>query len=61
MKLFLPFLLFIGLLANAQKVTEYDLYVTNTLVNYTGKALKAIAINGTILILCYRNSRVYTK
>ncbi|MUV03932.1 multicopper oxidase domain-containing protein [Flavobacterium rakeshii] len=48
MKLFLPFLLFIGFVANAQKVTEYDLYVTDTVVNYTGKTVKAIAINGTI-------------
>lgn len=48
MKLFLPFLLFIGFMANAQRVTEYDLYVTDTVVNYTGKTVKAIAINGTI-------------
>lgn len=48
MKLILPFLLFIGFVANAQKVTEYDLYVTDTVVNYTGKTVKAIAINGTI-------------
>ena len=32
----------------AQKVTEYDLYITDTVVNYTGKKVKAIAINGQI-------------
>ena len=47
-KLFLPFLLFWVFMANAQKVKEYDLYVTDTVVNYTGKNVKAIAINGTI-------------
>jgi len=32
----------------AQKVVRYDLYVTETLVNYAGKEKRAIAINGQI-------------
>lgn len=48
MKLILPVLLLFGFMAKAQNVTEYDLYVTDTVVNYTGKTVKAIAINGTI-------------
>ena len=32
----------------AQKVVRYDLYVKDTLVNYTGKAKRAIAVNGQI-------------
>ncbi len=32
----------------AQKVTHYDLYIKDTLVNYTGYEKKAIAINGSI-------------
>lgn len=48
MKLILPLLLLFGFMAKAQNVTEYDLYVTDTVVNYTGKTVKAIAINGTI-------------
>ncbi|QEE49807.1 copper oxidase [Flavobacterium alkalisoli] len=47
-RLLLPFVLLWVFMANAQKVTEYDLYVTDTVVNYTGKNVKAIAINGTI-------------
>lgn len=34
--------------AKAQKVVRYDLYVTDTLVNYTGKIKRAIAVNGSI-------------
>lgn len=30
----------------AQKVVRYDLYISDTVVNYTGKSVKAIAING---------------
>ncbi|MDR7130637.1 CopA family copper-resistance protein [Algoriphagus sp. 4150] len=30
----------------AQKLVEYDLYVRDTLVNYTGKTKKAISVNG---------------
>ena len=32
----------------AQKIVEYDLYVKDTLVNYTGKTKKALAINGQL-------------
>ncbi|MCU0390072.1 MAG: multicopper oxidase domain-containing protein [Thermoflexibacter sp.] len=32
----------------AQKTIRYDLYVTDTVVNYTGKKAKGIAINGQI-------------
>ncbi|WP_291116831.1 multicopper oxidase domain-containing protein [Flavobacterium sp. UBA6135] len=32
----------------AQKVVRYDLYVKDTLVNYTGKQKRAIAVNGQI-------------
>lgn len=34
--------------ANAQKTVRYDLYIGDTVVNYTGKKVKAIAINGQI-------------
>ncbi|MES2619377.1 MAG: multicopper oxidase domain-containing protein, partial [Bacteroidota bacterium] len=44
---FLLFLLFTtGVYA--QKQVRYDLYVTDTIVNYTGTAKKAIAVNGQI-------------
>ncbi len=33
---------------NAQKVVRYDLYVKDTVVNFTGKAKRAIAVNGQI-------------
>ncbi|MGH2623606.1 MAG: multicopper oxidase family protein, partial [Sphingobacterium sp.] len=32
----------------AQQVVQYDLYVTDTLVNYAGKEKRAIAVNGQI-------------
>jgi len=32
----------------AQKVVRYDLYVTDTIVNFTGKEKRAIAVNGQI-------------
>jgi CopA family copper-resistance protein len=32
----------------AQKVVHYDLYVTDTIVNFTGKEKRAIAVNGQI-------------
>ena len=41
-------LLFAVLSGYAQNSKEYDLYVTDTVVNYTGKKVKAIAINGSI-------------
>ncbi|MFA7380892.1 MAG: multicopper oxidase domain-containing protein [Bacteroidia bacterium] len=34
--------------ANAQQVVRYDLYVTDTLVNFAGKNKRAIAVNGQI-------------
>ncbi len=37
-----------GLLVGAQQLVRYDLYITDTLVNYTGKERKAIAVNGQI-------------
>lgn len=37
-----------GLVAFGQKVIGYDLYVTDTVVNYTGKERPAIAVNGQI-------------
>ena len=32
----------------AQKIVRYDLYVKDTLVNYSGRSAKAVAINGQI-------------
>lgn len=40
--------LFYTLMLPAQKLVRYDLVVKDTLVNYTGKTKKAIAVNGTI-------------
>ena len=40
--------LFIVLSASAQKVVRYDLYVKDTIVNFTGKPKRAIAVNGQI-------------
>ncbi len=34
--------------SKAQHSVRYDLYITDTIVNYTGKAVDAIAINGSI-------------
>jgi CopA family copper-resistance protein len=43
------FLLLFGFIAQAQKVVHYDLYVRDTLVNFSGKKIKrAIAVNGQI-------------
>ena len=33
---------------SAQKVVRYDLYVKDTIVNFTGKEKRAIAVNGQI-------------
>ena len=41
-------MLFIGVGAMAQQTITYDLYVRDTLVNFTGKVKKAIAVNGQI-------------
>ncbi|RIA09342.1 FtsP/CotA-like multicopper oxidase with cupredoxin domain [Flavobacteriaceae bacterium MAR_2010_72] len=40
--------LFLGISTYAQKIVRYDLYVKDTIVNYTGKEKKAIAINGQL-------------
>jgi len=48
-RLFLLALLVSGsLVINAQSIVRYDLYVTDTLVTFTGKLKRAIAINGSI-------------
>lgn len=44
---FLVCILSTGIL-HAQRTVTYDLYVSDTLVNYTGKPRKALAINGQI-------------
>ena len=46
-KIFISAIL-LGFSANAQKVVRYDLYVKDTIVNFTGKDKKAIAVNGQI-------------
>jgi FtsP/CotA-like multicopper oxidase with cupredoxin domain len=40
--------LLITITASAQKVVRYDLYVRDTIVNFTGKERHAIAVNGQI-------------
>lgn len=40
--------LFIALSASAQKIVRYDLYVRDTIINFTGKPKSAIAVNGQI-------------
>lgn len=42
------FFVFITSKIFAQKVVHYDLYVTDTIVNFTGKEKRAIAVNGQI-------------
>ena len=44
----LALLLLSTLFLNAQKVVRYDLYVSDTTVNFTGKSKRAIAVNGQI-------------
>lgn len=44
----LSILLLFSFSAMAQKVVRYDLYVKDTLVNYSGKEKRAIAVNGMI-------------
>ena len=46
--LLIAFLLFITNTIFAQKIVHYDLYVTNTIVNFSGKEKRAIAVNGQI-------------
>jgi CopA family copper-resistance protein len=41
-------LLLFAVTASAQKVVRYDLYVRDTLVNFTGTTKRAIAVNGQI-------------
>ncbi|MFV5698349.1 multicopper oxidase domain-containing protein [Flavobacterium sp. ZT3R17] len=41
-------LLLFAMIATAQKVVRYDLYVKDTIVNFTGKPKRAIAVNGQI-------------
>jgi FtsP/CotA-like multicopper oxidase with cupredoxin domain len=41
-------LLFTALSVHAQKIVRYDLYVRDTIVNFTGKPKRAIAVNGQI-------------
>ncbi len=41
-------LLFLTTISSAQKVVHYDLYVKDTLVNFSGKEKRAIAVNGQI-------------
>ena len=36
------------LFSKANNIVTYDLHVTDTIVNYTGKEVKAIAVNGQI-------------
>ena len=38
----------IAFTSNAQKIVRYDLYVKDTIVNFSGKDKKAIAVNGQI-------------
>lgn len=45
---FLSLAALVPLCAFGQKTVRYDLYVSDTLVNYTGKVKKGIAINGSI-------------
>lgn len=49
-KLTIYLFLFFSLKTNlfAQKTVRYDLFVKDTIVNYTGKKVKAIAVNGQI-------------
>ena len=44
----LALLLLSTLFLNAQKVVRYDLYISDTTVNFTGKSKRAIAVNGKI-------------
>jgi CopA family copper-resistance protein len=41
-------IILIAFVTNAQKVVRYDLYVKDTIVNFTGKDKRAIAVNGQI-------------
>jgi len=41
-------ILFLTVAVSAQKTVRYDLYVKDTIVNFTGKPKRAIAVNGQI-------------
>ena len=41
-------IMLVALCAHAQKTVRYDLYVKDTIVNFTGKPKRAIAVNGQI-------------
>lgn len=41
-------IIFLALSASAQKIVRYDLYVRDTIVNYSGVEKRAIAVNGQI-------------
>src|SRR5688572_14539175 len=45
---FFILLLFIDTAIQAQKNVRYDLYVRDTIVNFTGREKRAIAVNGQI-------------
>jgi len=45
---FLYLLLLFSVTVKAQRIVRYDLYVKDTLVNFTGKPKRAIAVNGQI-------------
>ncbi len=47
-KIFVGFLILFYTAIQAQDVVRYDLYVRDTLVNFTGKEKRAIAVNGQI-------------
>ncbi|MEN9599499.1 MAG: Copper resistance protein precursor, partial [Bacteroidota bacterium] len=46
--LFSLLMFFISKATVAQKLVHYDLYVKDTIVNFTGKERRAIAVNGQI-------------
>jgi len=49
MKKIIIIILFLGTLSiEAQNIVRYDLYVRDTIVNFTGKEKRAIAVNGQI-------------
>ncbi|MFM9909220.1 MAG: multicopper oxidase domain-containing protein [Chitinophagaceae bacterium] len=47
LKILIAILLFANI-AKAQKIVHYDLYIRDTLVNFSGKEKRAIAVNGQI-------------
>jgi CopA family copper-resistance protein len=44
----LVFVLFIATITKAQRIVHYDLYIKDTIVNFSGKEKRAIAVNGKI-------------